>query len=818
MILRTLKLENIRSYINEKIDFPEGSVILSGDIGSGKSTILFGIEFAFFGIMRSGLSGSSLLRHGANKGSVKLSFDIDEDQYIIKRTLKRTPTSVGQDTGYIITNGRKYQGTPVELKARILEILGYPEELITKSKSLIYRYTVYTAQEQIKEILFEDKDKRLDTLRKVFGVDKYKTVRENAVIFIRELKNKKKELKIKLESLDELEKEKKQLIQKQEENRELIHENNKKNQAAKETVEKQKKELDEYEQQLKKYNEIKKDIGLKNLLISTKKASLEKTLKKKNELKSRFEKIQEKISEFQDIKEKKPETELEKELEELEKSYSSLIKEKTSFEQENKHLQEDIIVLEQEIKELTEKSRKTIIIKAEINEIKIRLEEKPKQEKFLHEMIEKDKTYNLLLEKFKVRINQANQLIKIIKTEDICPTCSQEIDDGHRKEVIEREKSNIKNNQKEQEKIQAALEKISSNITKIKKNLDSLIETETRLNKKKQDLARLESSTEQIIQKQKKLNKLYEKRNISKTKDILDETSLKKQIDEKKQILSMIRQNNLKFREKKNILEMIKEQEKNIATLNSEIKSNELEIKTAENERKLLNNALDQYKEINEKYEEQKNQVEEQKEKQKQIEIRLASLNQESKFLNQRISKINEKLDNLEKIKNKIIEFSQIQEWFESLFLKLMTTMEKHIMVSIHKEFNSLLKEWFAILIEDIDIELDDEFSPKIIQDGYETDVESLSGGEKTSVALSYRLALNKVINDLIQNINTKDLIILDEPTDGFSTEQLDKVRDILEELNMKQTIIVSHEAKMESYVENIVRIAKSDNISRVIS
>jgi len=675
MILRELKLNNIRSYINEKIDFPEGSVILSGDIGSGKSTILFGIEFAFFGIMRSGLSGTSLLRHGENKGSVELSFDIDENQYIIKRTLKRTPTSVGQDTGYIITNGRKYQGTPVELKARILEILGYPEELITKSKSLIYRYTVYTAQEQMKEILFEDKDKRLDTLRKVFGVDKYKTVRENAVIFIRELKNKKKELKIKLESLDELEKEKKQLREKQEENRELIFENNKKNQAAKEIIEKQKRELDEYEEQLKKYNEIKKDIGLKNLLISTKKASLEKALNKKTELRTRFEKLQEKINEFQDIKEKKPEVELEKELEELEKSYSTLIKEKTAFEQENKYLQKDIDILEEEIKNLTEKSRTTIIIKAQIDEIKTRLEEKPKQEKLLQDMIEKDKRYNLLLEKFKVKINESNNLIQIIKTEDICPTCSQEIDHEHRKEVIKKEKDNIKNNQKEKEKIQEALEKISSNIEKIKKNLNSLIDTETRLNKKKQDLARLESAGEQLIQKQKKLNKLYEKRKISKSKDILDEISLKKQLEEKKQILSNIRQNNLKFREKKNIFEMIKEQEKNIATLNSEIQSNEHEIKTAQNERKLLNNAIDQYKEINEKFEEQKKQLEEQKEKQKQIDIKLASLNQESKFLNQRISDINGKLDNLERIKNKITEFSQIQEWFESLFLKLMTTM-----------------------------------------------------------------------------------------------------------------------------------------------
>jgi len=179
MILRSLKLENIRTYISEKIDFPSGSVLLSGDIGSGKSTVLLAVEFALFGILRSGLSGAALLRHSASKGSVELKFEIDKTEYVIKRTLRRGKASVTQDSGYLLVNGKKLEATPVELKAKIIEILGYPEELITKSKSLIYRFTVYTAQEEMKEIIFEDKDLRLDTLRKVFGIDRYKSVKEN---------------------------------------------------------------------------------------------------------------------------------------------------------------------------------------------------------------------------------------------------------------------------------------------------------------------------------------------------------------------------------------------------------------------------------------------------------------------------------------------------------------------------------------------------------------------------------------------------------------------------------------------------------------
>ena len=60
-------------------------------------------------------------------------------------------------------------------------------------------------------------------------------------------------------------------------------------------------------------------------------------------------------------------------------------------------------------------------------------------------------------------------------------------------------------------------------------------------------------------------------------------------------------------------------------------------------------------------------------------------------------------------------------------------------------------------------------------------------------------------------------LLILDEPTDGFSTEQLDKVRDVLDQLNMKQVVIVSHESKIESFVENVIRVQKNDNVSMVL-
>jgi DNA repair protein SbcC/Rad50 len=170
------------------------------------------------------------------------------------------------------------------------------------------------------------------------------------------------------------------------------------------------------------------------------------------------------------------------------------------------------------------------------------------------------------------------------------------------------------------------------------------------------------------------------------------------------------------------------------------------------------------------------------------------------------------------KAKEKLSSISRMITWLDEFFISLMSSMEKHVMASIHTQFNELLQNWFDVLIEDetINIRVDEEFTPIIEQNGYETYIENLSGGEKTSVALAYRLALNKVVNDVISAIKTKDMIILDEPTDGFSSEQLDRMRDLLKELNMRQVIIVSHESKIESFVQNVIRIEKREHLSVV--
>ncbi len=682
MILKSLRLENIRSYINEEIKFPENSVLLAGDIGSGKSSILLAIEFALFGI-KSDLSGEMLLRHGKNKGSVELKFTIEKNTILIKRNLKSIKDAVRQDSGYILINDRKIEGTATELKSKVISILGYPESLVSKSKDLIFRFTVYTPQEEMKQILYESRDVRLDTLRKVFAIDKYKRIRENIQTYTKELRTKNREYESAISDLQDKQKQKEEMkgkIKNLDTNIKRLKPELKK---INENLEKQKSVLEKYEKNMRELNKLENNLNVYDNNILN-------------------------ISEH---KEK-----LTKEINELEISIS---KTKEGLITEDKALKNNIKEKEQEIEDKEENLKE---VRAKLNKL---------------ELTKKNS------EELKQKISKL----------DICPLCKQKVTKEHIKKI----------NENEERRIKEAEEKISLY--------------------KKQEKAALDSI--KLVKEQ-----------LQKLRD-----------NEKNIEVNKIKISNLK--EKKERLSSLKKAREEYQNRIEELNKKRLEIKEK----------LKDFKDIEERYKKEKELLNQILEEQKEAEIKLSELNKEKEMLQNLLKEIEKEISKKEEVKKKIKRISQLHNWLEEYLENLMILMEKQVMGNIYNEFNDLVKEWFNLLIDDevINIRLDEEFTPIIEQNGYETYMSNLSGGEKTAVALSYRLALNKVINDLISGIKTKDLIILDEPTDGFSSEQLDRVKEVIDSLNIKQIIIVSHEPKIETFVGNIVRVSKSGHESHII-
>jgi exonuclease SbcC len=683
MQLKSIKLENIRSYKFQEIEFPSGSLLLSGDIGSGKSTILLAIEFALFGTKKVMLTGGALLRNGSNTGAVELRFEVDGKDIIVKRGLKKSKGAVEQTNGYLIVDEMKKDLTPQELKAQILSILGYPSELVAKSKEMVYRYTVYTPQEEMRQILFEEEEERVDTLRKVFGIDKYKKIRENALIAVRSLKEKRKEIEAAIFDLDY-----------------------------------KKKQKAENEEELRQIDEKVK-------LILPKLEEAKKAVEHKKEFAFRFEKD---INEFHKLKR------------ELEVKEANLFHKTEQMQRNSKNidlLSKQISSLKQEIdgKE-TKDFKKELFAKQQLI---------MNEEKKLRELSNNISQVKAKVEHFRELKNKIVQL-------DQCPTCEQKVEESHKKKISEREDVKIS-------QLESEMKVFGSKYIEVEKGIESLREDV-------ESLRKLDSGMMLV---------LFKKRNID------EKEALVKELDE----------------------------------TNERLKKETFELNAEKTE---LSKNLSLYHGIEEKYKAARNELDGSAREERRIEIEKTSYETERKGILNLISVIEKDIVLKEAKKKGITYISEMQNWIENSFINLMTVMEKHVMMSVYAEFNEMFQKWFKLLVEDetINVRVDDRFTPVIDQNGFETDISYLSGGEKTAAALAYRLALNKVVNDLMSGIKTKDLIILDEPTDGFSSEQLDRVRDVLLEIGTKQTILVSHESKIESFVDNVIKIVKNEHVSEV--
>jgi len=678
MKIKRITLDNIRSYEHQEIIFPEGSVLLSGDIGSGKTSILLGIEFALFGL-QPGQKGSSILRNGQVQGGVEIEFEVDNKTIVLERTLKKSK-SISQDYCSISIDGEKKEISVTELKNKVLELLNYPKEF-SKKQNILYKFTVYTPQEEMKQIILEDSETRINTLRHVFGIDKYKKILENASVLIAKVREEKR---IKDAITSNLEQDK-------------LH------------IETKEKELSEKSFSILSFESDLKLKSEKRKLVQEEKEEISRKIEEKR-------KLQQEIEKTRFLKSTKEDTI---------SSNSRMVTQLKSQIQELKDLDYD----EKEIEKLEKDIYELKLKKQELNEKNIHITS------LIHSLNSKNTDNEKIKEK--------------LKHLEVCPTCLQEVDPVYKSNVVNQMDSDtsannnlIKENTEKKEAIRDQM---------LKLDYDSSIKE-----KRIQEIRILKVRLRELEDKQRHLTTL-EKTNSALAKDL---EMLDNQID----LL------------KSSVFELNK-----YDNLNDE-------------KQKELNEALKQ---------------------EKMAEIKVAELKREIEVFSRQINEMKERVKKTEEIKQQAHYLSDLEEWLSKKFIPIMLVVEKNVFTKLKIEFSKLFSKWFSMLVSDsFNVRLSEDFTPIIEQQDYEIDYAYLSGGERTAVALAYRLALNQVINSFLSKIKTRDLVILDEPTDGFSEQQLDKMREVLDELNVSQLIIVSHEQKIESFVDNVIKFKKENGRS----
>ena len=158
----------------QKIDFTalgtNGIYLITGDTGSGKTTIFDAISFALFGKASGANRGNyQILRSDfakeKDKTFVELNFVSGSAEYNIKRFIKKT----GQDVSLSLPDGTVITGER-NIKPKIDDIIGLDQEQFAQ--------IVMIAQNDFLRFLQSGTDERLKILRRIFGTGKLKNFQE----------------------------------------------------------------------------------------------------------------------------------------------------------------------------------------------------------------------------------------------------------------------------------------------------------------------------------------------------------------------------------------------------------------------------------------------------------------------------------------------------------------------------------------------------------------------------------------------------------------------------------------------------------------
>ncbi len=793
MIISEIQLDNIRSHKRNSIEFTPGINVITGNTGSGKSSVLMSIEYALFGKIGEGREeGKMLLRRNSNEGSIAIKLINNNDEYEIKRGLKRVGDSVRNDDSknYIIKNDKK-----IDLQNRASDINSYVNKILkieSENPLKMFETITYIKQDELKNLIFETGQYKQEYIDGLLQLNKYLDVYESTRDLITKIKNEielnKKEIEL---GIDENEiirietkiNENKNVIEALknglEENRILLE--NK-------TIEKKQKESElEFERNKKiDFEKMSTEIKLKN----------NEKIKLENEITKIKQKIEDANKNFKAV-ERNEKNELEKAIKNLEE----ITKTKSD---ELKKLYQDFFQLEYSYKNAQKEEENLSNEKTSENlKIKTLTEEAAKIKKRLETALEIENKEEIAgrIKELKTKSDELKKEMEGSIKSGFCVMCGNKITDiSHVKTEYE---TKIK---KCQDSI-TELKGISDNIKYSKKDLENQLEIiKMKIDSSNEILHKVTSRLSELKIEEKKTEYEIKKDNYKKYSDELEEllSSLKKareelqKVQEQEKLAIEVENYNNRINEIEkailNYIDEIKYTEDRLAG----IKFDEEELKKKENGFKLT---IEEINKINYKITEIKKETEMREKQILEDKGRLEEVKIKIKKREEIIKTLNKKEDLLKIISNLREDIRSIREYVRLKFIN---------------EFKSLFKARFEELRNENDylLDIDNNYNVIINAGNEETDAKALSGGEKTSVAIAYRLALSSLAS-ILGGVGKNELILMDEPTSGLDKEDINALTSAITKItDLKQIVIVTHEDSMKNIADRVIKLKKEAGVS----
>ena len=798
MRLRRLALKNIRSYESAEVDFDEGTTLFEGDIGSGKSTILLAIEFALFGL--GDTDSTHLLRHGAEAGEVALDFEAGGRHCKARRALKRTKAGAKSGRCVLTVDGQEEELSSSEMRVRVLGLLSFREHPNPKASSVIFRYGVYTPQEEMRAILAPGRDvreARKQTLRRAFGIEDYRTARDNLKLLEREVNGRVEVYRERSSTLDAL------VGQVVEARAELegIGKARAQTAAALEAARAAEadaaKRLEGLVQQEEALGRAKDAVAARQTTWQRAKGEVDLATERLKAAKAAAEELA-KLT----VKIKRLSTALEglepmeakaREIDRLKDAHMRVLKSqgalrarlewaeaaearKAALEQglaASPDPAEGIASVEREAKEA---ERSAAANAADVDAAKRELEALETELAALEEL----------------------------KGREECPRCHQPLTAEHLgtiKEEDARKRKALRGRMREGASKQRRDEE---RVSALRKELEPL---RARASERSALVASIKHEAEEasrVVEARKALEALDPEgvaASLRRAGEGFDPRALEglRKLDMERHGLEQVARKHTEEATKEAKLERA------LAKATEEMSGAEAGLKEAtaalvdvrgRHDETALARARAEHSTC--------------VESRSAIASTLAGMAARLEDVQRRLSRLEGEMQELSVAKEAGAAYAHVLAFLKDCLGPALEDVERTVMRALAEDMDASASRWFDLLVEDPDLVLtvDEDFSPAVQQQGWDVDVAGLSGGERTSVAFAYRLALNGMVRRMA-GPGGANLLILDEPTEGFSKEQLARMGAVLEQLEADQIVMVSHERELESFADRVYRVVK---------
>jgi len=764
-MIMEVEIKNWRSHAHTRLKFPEGTNVLVGPNGSGKTSVLSAIEFALFGttsdIASRRLKLDDVIRRGQERGEVEVRFVApDGAEYIVKRVLVRgkgtTWAELRKADGGTVISGSAESVT--EKVSRILKI----------SRD-VYERAIYSEQNRLDYLLELSASDRKNKIDELLGISKFENVRKSFGSLARELEGSAEDLKRKIKDLkkEELLQRLESLEKKAEEMRALLRE--------------KKLELEGLSQKLNLVQAERSKLEKLREEISSVQGELGQLRGRIEQGQSQLKKMKEELGKLADVPpeslraaEEKKRGELQEikaRVEELEEKREELLGKRSELQASEKSLSANVNRLEKELAEKREKRRKLEELAAE--KLKEKIKKLEEESRSLASEIAKLKGLKEELEKAISELERAGST---------CPVCDSPLPESKKAELIQRKKMDAEEVEKKLASCREMETKISSELEELNKKLDEA------------EIFRL--GTADLEQKEKELAEMKEKLSAARSTIPAVEAELSelaKKKEEAEELKKKLEEELHRLQEALKACERIRELEGQIGLWEKEagaLEKRMVELRSEFSEAR-LNKVTGEERELLGRLGGLRKEVEH---TEKEIERTQADI--------QEIKRNKEMIERWEAEVKFRSEFAGAFRALQQAILKVQAEMRQEFLNEVNEIMNNLWSELYPYG-DYTGIRLQGTETDYILQlrrrGGEWVDVEgTTSGGERTIACLTFRIALAIFLAPSLR------WIVFDEPThnlDEKSVETLAKVmRERLPEI-VKQIFVITHDQTFETAV-----------------